>query len=152
SKIKTTSSSRAAEVDVAHPIPISLHDLVKITRPQIPSGDDNRVDAETKVYTIDAHLVKFQSESGRDGDGDYHLVISDDTLQFMAGGTHSLVSRHSFVAEIPKPECVPGRNGDPSTHSVFQTQLSAVRRKFEQQFPNITGGWNEADGIAVRIT
>jgi hypothetical protein len=102
--------------------------------------------------SIDAHLVKFQSESGRDGDGDYHLVISDDTLLFTKGGTHSPASPHSLVAEIPKPECVPGRNGDPSTRSVFQTQLVAVRTKFERQFPNITGGWNEADGIAVRIT
>jgi hypothetical protein len=55
--VKVGSDSRAAEVDVAHPNPISLHDLVNITRPHIPSGDDNRVDAETKVYRCPSRKV-----------------------------------------------------------------------------------------------
>jgi hypothetical protein len=83
---------------------------------------------------------------------DYHLVVTDETLQYSPGGTSSTPSPHSFVAEIVKPDCVPGRNGASTTQSLFQTQIAAVRAKFDQQFPNITGGWNEVGGISVVIT
>src|SRR5438876_2385585 len=101
---------------------------------------------------MDRHMVKFKLESGRTGDMDYHLVVTDDTLQYSPGGSGTTPSPHSVVAEIVKPECIPGRNGDSSTQSRSQIQITGVRVKFEQQFTNITGGWNDAGGIPVVIT
>jgi hypothetical protein len=94
-------------------------------------------------------LLKFKPELGKSGDNDYHLVIVDDTLQFSQG---QQVSTHSFVAEIVKPECVPGRHGDPGTESEFGEALEAVWNKFEERFPDSKHGWNDAGGMRVRLT
>ncbi len=59
------------------PVSTSLHNLVRLPRPALPSDDETRVAAERQVRTIDAFLVKFKKESGKTGDQDYHLVISD---------------------------------------------------------------------------
>jgi len=80
-------------------------------------------------------------------------VISDDTLQFTPGGGTAPGGIHSFVAEIARPECVPGRNGQATAPSLFLTPLSAVVAAFESHFTNISGGWNQPEGApAVRIT
>jgi hypothetical protein len=149
--VKVGSDSRAGEVGVSNRVPITLHDLVNLPRPQLPSDDNTRLDEERTVYSIQGRLLKFKPETGKTGDRDYHLVITDDTLQFTPGGASSTPSLHSFIAEIVRPECVPGRNGDPSTQSRFQAQLATVLAAFEQHFPNITGGWNDAGGIPVQI-
>jgi hypothetical protein len=94
------------------------------------------------VRTVDGRLVRFKRESGRDGDDDYHLVITDETLQYSPGGSGTTPVPHSFVAEIVNPNCVPGRTGPPATTSHFATQLQQVYTAFRQQFTNITGGWN----------
>jgi hypothetical protein len=56
------------------------------------------------------------------------------------------------VAEVVNPSCIPGKQGSLTTPSRFQQQITDVRARFNQQFPNITGGWNDAQGIPVRIT
>jgi hypothetical protein len=79
-------------------------------------------------------------------------VISDETFLFSPGGARSQPSPHSVIAEIPDPACVGGRHGTVVTPSRFETQLAAVREKFLQQFPSITSGWNDAEGVPVRLT
>ncbi len=150
--VKVGSDGGATQVDAANPQSKTVHAVIGITRPQLPSDDTTRLEQETKVYVVEGRLVKFKLESGKTGDQDYHLVITDDTLQFSPGGSNTTPLGHGFVGEIVNPDCIPGRNGDPSAQSRFAQQLQNVRAKFEQQFPDITGGWNDAGGIPVRIT
>jgi hypothetical protein len=148
--VKMGSDSRASQVST-NPVSIDLHSVAALARPDLPADNETRVDGETNLYVVDGRLRKFKPETGKTGDGDYHLVITDDTLQFSAGGSGQ-PSPHSLIAEVVNPECVAGRAGDLPTPSFFQAQLVAVRTKFEEQFPHITGGWNDAGGVPVRIT
>ena len=150
--VKVAADPEAGSVDLSNRLLTTLADLVHFKRPQLPSDDETRLPEERTVRIVDGRLVKFKLESGKTGDRDYHLVISDDTLQFSAGGTNTSPSPHSFVAEVADTDCIGGRDGDPNARSRFQDQLAAVRRAFDQQFPTITGGWNDAEGIPVRIT
>ena len=150
--VKVGSDSDASLINFDAAVPISMHDLVRIERPQLPGDNTTRATSERTAYVVDGRLLKFKLESGRSGDQDYHLVITDDTLQFSPSGTGSTPVEHSVVAEIVNPDCVPGKEGAPGTVSRFQEKLAAVRAKFDQRFTNMTGGWNEAGGIPVRIT
>ncbi len=150
--VKVGADSGAGQVDLANPSTVSMHELAALPRPAIPSDDFTRHADERRVYVLHGHLVKFKRESGRTGDEDYHLVVTDETLQFSPGGHASTPSPHSIVAEIVRPECVVGRHGQVTSPSQFEPQLLAVRQKFHQQFPNISGGWNDAGGIPVVIT
>jgi hypothetical protein len=144
--VKVGADSGAGLVNLA-PVPIDLHSLVSIQRPQLPNDDDTRLPQERTVYQLHANLVKFKPENGKTGDQDYHLVISDDTMEFSSGPT---MSPHSVIAEVVKPSCIGGKAGG-TTPSAFAAQLGQVRASFEGQFPNIVSGWNEA-GIPVTIT
>lgn len=106
------------------------------------------------MRVVDGRLVQFKLEAGKDGDNDFHLVISDDTLQFSPSGSGSTASPHSFIAEIPNPDCVSGSHDDTPFPSQLQAQLVAVHTKFINQFPNMktSGDWNEMGGIPVRLT
>lgn len=150
--VKMGADPSASQVQVQSPQPTSLHDLVNLTRPQIPTDDVTRMPSEQSVWVIDAHLVKFKQETGKTGDSDFHLVISDETLLYSAGGAGSPTSPHSVIAEIPDPACVGGRNGSVTGPSQFEAQLEAVRAIFTQKFPSIGSGWNDAGGISVRLT
>lgn len=149
--VKVGSDSGAVNVALQNPVTLSLHQVVALPRPQLPSDDSTRVAEEMTVYVVQGRLVMFKLESGRTGDQDYHLVVSDDTLDYSRGGSGTVPSPHSLVAEIVRPACIPGRDGAASTQSQFQQELAAVRSAFEQQFPDITGGWNDAEGIPVTI-
>lgn len=142
--VKVGTDSGVSRVDLTQLIAISIHDVTHLAEPQRPNDNDTRLDSETHVYVVLGRLVKFKLESGRTGDSDYHLVVTDDSLTFSPPG-------HSVVAEIPDPNCVAGKQGDPSVQSRFQSTLVAVRTKFEHHFTNITGGWNDAGGIQVQI-
>src|SRR5882724_10481919 len=113
--VKVGGDSRANEVDLAHPVQISLHDLAKVTRPTGIGKDTPRTDSELKVYILEARLLKFKRETGKTGDDDYHLVITDDTLKFSPGGPHTTASQHSVIAEVVNPDCIAGRKGDQPT-------------------------------------
>ena len=63
------------------------------------------------MRTVNARLLKFKREGGRDGDQDFHLVMTDDTLQFSPGGSTSKPSPHSFVAEVVNPKLHRRRQG-----------------------------------------
>lgn len=134
------------------PIATTLYDLVRLPRPALPNDEETRVAAENEVRSIDAFLVKFKKESGKTGDQDYHLVISDETLLFSKGGAKSPVSPHSVIAEVPDPQCVSGRKQTVTGPSHLAAELAQVRTAFETQFPDRKSGWNEANGIPVRLT
>ena len=152
-QVKVGTDPDAAQLDPASAVPATIHDMVNLQAPELPAkGDDStRLDIEHTVVVVQGRLVKFQLESGKTGDQDYHLVVTDDTLDFTPGGKGD-PHGHGLVAEIPNPDCVPGQQGDPNVPSHFAQQLQDMRQKFEQQFPNITGGWNDAGGTPVRIT
>lgn len=152
--VKVGADAAAAAIGLTTPTPATIHQLTTLPRPQLPAHSDHttRAAGEGTAFTVDGRLVRFKLESGRDGDGDYHLVVSDDTLEFTPGGTSSTRSTHSFIAEVVNPNCVVGRHGASATPSHFAAQLAAVRTAFEAQFPSISGGWNEAGGIPVTIT
>src|SRR5258705_797398 len=148
--LKMGADQGAAQI-VVTPVATTFTALVHISRPPLPSDDITRVAAERVVRVVDGRLVQFKLESGKTGDGDFHLVISDDTQLFSAGGSGQ-PSPHSVIAEIPDPDCVAGRTGSVTTPSRFAPQLAAVRARFLQQFPSIHSGWNQAGGIPVRLT
>ncbi len=150
--VKMGADSGATLVDLANPVVTTLHDLVTLPRPTLPTDEETRAAAERTVRVVEGRLVRFKQETGKTGDSDFHLVVSDNTLLYSPGGAGTQPSPHSVIAEIPDPDCVMGRNGQVTTPSRFQAQLADVRAKFLNQFPNVTTGWNEAEGMRVRLT
>src|SRR5436190_2330399 len=150
--VKMGADTGAALIDPLSPVGTSMHDLVHLVRPTVPEDDTTRTVPERSVLIVDARLVKFKHETGKTGDSDYHLVISDESLLFSAGGPSSPVSPHSVIAEVVDPECVSGRNGSVVASSRFKAEIESVHQKFEAQFSNVIGGWNDAGGIPVRLT
>lgn len=150
--VKVGADAGAAQIDLLHPTTTLLHHLVLLPRPTLPSDDDTRTAAEFVVRVVEGRLVKFKQETGKTGDSDFHLVISDETLLYSPGGAGTTASPHSVIAEIPDPACVAGRKGTVTTPSRFGAQLEAVRAKFTQRFPQVRSGWNDAEGVPVRLT
>lgn len=146
--VKVGSDPRASSISL-QPTQTSLHDLVSLKTPTLPHDNDTRTKQEMTLRTVSARLLKFKPEIAKNGDGDFHLVMTDETLQFSSGST---VSSHSFVAELVNPDCVPGKKGAPDTTSAWQDQLEDVWEKFSQRFPNPKHGWNDAKAIRIRVT
>jgi hypothetical protein len=150
--IKVGADANASQVNLT-PQPTTVHDLVLIQRPSPLTISTPRTVAERVVRVVDARLVKFRQETGKSGDMDFHLVMSDETLLHSGGGSSSTVSPHSFVAEIVDPTCIAGKGGTGPTPSRFATQLQSVRTKFLAQFPTFSAtDWTDAGGIPVRVT
>lgn len=149
--IKMGSDPGAVALAAATPVSTTVHELISIPAPNLPSDNVTRLPEENTVVVLDGRLVQFRRETGKTGDDDYHLVITDDTLDFTPGGKGT-PHTHGLVAEIPNPDCVAGRKNDNPPVSHFAQQLQDMRAKFEQQFPNITEGWNDGGAIHVRIT
>ena len=150
-RVKVGTDTGAADIDPNTPVPITLHQLVTIPRPTIPTDDITRATAEKVVYTVSGRLVRFKPETSKTGDQDYHLVIADESLDYSPGGAGTTPSPHSFVAEVVKPACIPGTEGFASP-SQFDAEIGQVRAAFEAKFPNRkTSGWNEAGGVPVII-
>jgi hypothetical protein len=150
--VKGGSDGSAGSINLTSPVTTTVHQLVNLTRPTLPSDDTTRTSAETTVRVVDGRLVKFKLEAGKSGDSDCHMVITDDLLLFSQG---QQVFPHGVIAEIVDPGCVAGRDDQVPFPSTFQTQLEAVQTKFVHQFGatiQTDGRWNEADGIPVRIT
>lgn len=108
-QVKVGTDSGVGNVDLTTQIPKSVPDMLALFEPQRPPKKDNdtRLPEETHVYVMIGHLVKFKVEAGAKGDQDYHMVISDDTLQFTDDRKHQPPG-HSLVAEIPNPDCIAG--------------------------------------------
>ena len=149
--VKVGADPSASNVALTNQIPMAVTDLVSLPEPHRPPAGDNttRLSEETHVYVITGHLIEFKFET----DNDYHMVVTDDTLSFTAGGS-APPSGHSFVAEIPDPTCIAGAHGNSSPNSLFIDSIRNARQKLESQFPNInkSGAFNDAGGIPVQIT
>jgi len=150
--VKVGSDAAAPTINLASPVATTVHQLVNLTRPSLPSDDTTRTSTETTVRVVDGRLVRFRLEAGKSGDSDFHMVIADDLLLFSQGRQ---VFSHGVIAEIVDSGCVAGRNDQVSFPSTFQAQLVAVQTKFMNQFGTTIqtdGSWNEGNGMPVRIT
>lgn len=147
--VKVGSDPAAKQINPQAPTSTSIFNLVRLKTPQLPHDDDTRTEQEMAVRVVNGRLRKFKPEIAKNGDNDFHLVVTDDTLQFSQG---KAISDHSFVAEIVDPDCVAGQQNPLSTVSVFQSQIEDVWKKFGQKFPDPKHGWNEGNGLRVRIT
>ena len=150
--VKSGTDPDASRVDTAHPIQSSVAELNALPqlRDQVPTGDHKfRLPEETKVYVVQAFLALFKNET----DADYHLVITDQSLQFTPGGEKSKGKETgtSFIAEIPDPACVAGMKGSLAAHSAFEAALIAARQKFEARFPKGKGADTRVD-LPVTVT
>lgn len=108
-----------AGIDVAHPRPATVAELVALPRPDgLPEhggpGSERFDPVERTAYTIDAKLLRYKWEDK--DDQDYHIVITDWSNP---GPT--------MIVEIPDPEAV-----DPS--SPWRDVIATVRKGFESEF------------------
>src|SRR6266849_11024073 len=149
--VKVGTDPKAGTIDLTARTPISLQDLINLHEPKRPPKNDNstRLNEETHVYVVQARLVEFKFETN---DNDFHLVMTDDTLNFSPGGQGTTPSGHSFVAEIPDPNCIGGAQGS-AAPSAFIAGIQNARAELQAQFPNIdmSGNFNDAGGIPVQI-
>jgi len=142
---------------------ITIDQLIQIDAPkgpQLPPAGDNetRLPDETHLYKIEARLVEWKEEAGETGDSDFHLVLTDDTLNYTTG--RSGPTGHSFVGEIPDPQCSGGATGQFAGPSPFlpadgsaPLSIQNARSELLAQFPNAVtdGSWNDGGGIPVEI-
>ena len=152
-KTKVGTDAAAPLIDIAHPVTISIQNLIAYPRPaSVPtSNDGTRLDSEKTAYTVTCRLVKFKQEGGT-GDMDYHLVLTDDTLLF-TDDTAGVAPGHSIVGEVPSPTCIAGSHSDGPSVSTWQTQIVNVRNQMMAKFPSIpSSSWVDAKGVQVRVT
>jgi hypothetical protein len=150
--VKVGTDPDAGLVPLNQIVPITVPGLNSLRKLQktVPHGDNRfRLAEERVVYQVSGRLVLFKDEE----DGDYHLVVTDDSLKYTPGGpgTNGLETGTSFIAEIPDPACVPGKQGDSNTPSRFDAQLKDVRAKFEARFPGGSGADTDLGGISVTL-
>jgi hypothetical protein len=140
--------------------PIGVADLLQIKEPTLPGDDTTRVvPDETQLYRVTARLIKWRKECCKaTDDSDYHLVMTDDTQQFSDENNGVPVTGHSFVAELPDPNCLSGRSGNFGTSSPFfqpanPLNVAIARKELEQHTPTAVfdGKWNEMSGVPVEI-
>jgi hypothetical protein len=147
---KDGTDAQAANIDLTNITSEAVTDLVAIHQPEIPSDDKTRiVPDEMHVYRVQARLVKWKHES----DGDYHLVLTDDTLNFTDETAHPpvLPTGHSFIGEVPDPKCFSGSDGSFGSQTPFVDGITSARQAMDQRFPNADqkGNWN--DGAAAHV-
>jgi len=151
-QVKVGTDSGSGSVQLQSVIPTTVQDAIQLPQPHLPpqSDNDTRLPEETHVYKVSGHLAQFKQEGN---DNDYHLVVTDDTLQFTNDGAHRGPG-HSLIAEIPDPNCIPGKHGNPSVASTFISQITCTRGKMDAKFPNAdkSGNFNDTSGIPVTIT
>lgn len=163
--VKDGTDDQASQVNLANPEVKAVGELLAIPQAHTPHDNTTRViPDETHVYKVSAHLVKWKQESGATGDSDYHLVLTDDTLSYTGENGDNTPTGHSFIGEIPNPDCLSGKNNQFGTTSPFlpppsgdgslpTLSIATARKAMNDQFPNadLTGGWNDAGGIPVEV-
>src|SRR5689334_14140839 len=82
--VKDGTDPAAQQIDFSNITPIQVSELLSIHQPNIPNNNTTRVvPDETHLYRVSGRLVKWKKECCQvSDDSDYHLVITDDTLQF----------------------------------------------------------------------
>jgi hypothetical protein len=153
---KDGTDSEAPNIDLTNITPEAVTDLVAIHQPDLPGQADNTtriVPDETHVYRVQARLVKWKREAN---DNDYHLVLTDDTLNFTDESAHPPVppTGHSFIGEVPDPSCFSGRDGSFGSQTPFADGITSARQTMNQRFPNAdqSGNWNDGADVPVEIT
>src|SRR2546423_1874647 len=94
----------------------------------------------TPAYLVAQHCGGKERCKATD-DSDYHLVMTDDTQQFSDENNGIPVTGHSFVAELPDPNCLSGRSGHFGTSSPFfqpgnPLNVATARQDLEQHTQN----------------
>lgn len=146
--VKVAADDAASRIDAAAIEDVTVRQLNGIVEPtDLPRDEDTRHPSEKRVLRVTGRLVEYRNEA----DKDYHLIITDDSRKFTQGGTKTKPTGTSFIAEIPHPDCVPGKKLALSTKSHFETQLREVRRTFDQGPAADIGPKKELD-VPVRIT
>ena len=150
---KDGTDPQAPNIDLTNITPEAVTELVTIHQPQLPGDNTTRiVPDETHVYRVQARLVKWRHES----DGDYHLVLTDDTLNYTDESANPPVAPtgHSFIGEVPDPNCFSGSDGSFGSHTPFADGIISARQTIDQRFPNAdqSGAWNDGVGARVEIT
>ena len=133
--------------------PEAVTDLVTIHQPHLPADNTTRiVPDETHVYRVQARLAKWKHES----DDDYHLVLTDDTLNYTDESANPPVppTGHSFIGEVPDPSCFSGSDGSFGSQTPFADDIISARQMIDRRFPNAdqSGAWNDGAGAQVEIT
>jgi hypothetical protein len=151
---KDGTDSQAQNIDLTNITPEAVTDLVTIHQPQLPGDNTTRiVPDETHVYRVQARLVKWKHELN---DDDYHLVLTDDTLNFTDETANPPVppTGHSFIGEVPNPNCFSGRDGSFGSQTPFADGITSARQTMDQRFPNAdqSGAWNDGADAQVEIT
>jgi hypothetical protein len=153
-QVKVGTDSGSDTVRLQPVVQTTLQDAIRLSQPHLPpkSDNDTRLPEETHVYQLSGHLVEFKQEAGK-GDSDYHLVITDDTLQFTNDADRHGPG-HSLIAEIPDPDCIPGVHGDPDVASKFVDEITCVRAKLDAKFPdaNKNGKFFDTGDTPVTVT
>jgi hypothetical protein len=156
--VKDGTDDSAGQVDFTNIQDKTIADLMGILQAVLPGRGDNTTRVlpdETNVVRVQARLVQWKAEAA--GDSDYHLVLTDDTLDFTQGKGEA--TGHGLVGEIPDPGCLSGAHGDFGTDSPFLTigdgtmGITVARQQLESAFPNadLNGGWNDAGGARVEV-
>jgi hypothetical protein len=146
---KDGTDRQAPDIDLTNITPEAVTDLVTIHQPQLPSDNTTRiVPDEMHVYKVQARLVKWKHES----DGDYHLVFTDDTLNYGDEGANPPVPP---PVTAPSAKCpIQAAFRVPMDHSAFADGIISARKTIDQRFQNAdqSGAWNDGAGAPVEIT
>jgi len=150
---KDGTDQQARNIDLTNITSESIADLLAIHQPQLPSDNTTRiVPDEMHIYRVQARLVKW----GHESDGDYHLVLTDDTLKYTDDTAHPPIppTGHSFIGEVPDPHCFSGSDGSFGSQTPFADGITSARQTMDQRFPNAdhSGKWNDGAGAQVEIT
>lgn len=112
-RIKTASDPEARTMNWT-PQPATIADLVELPAPRWL--EDDRADAEKRVYSVEAILIGWKSETGQHGDQDFHLVLADPEDP-----------GRTMIAEVPSGECVG------ACSSLQAQQFARVREMLESR-------------------
>ena len=158
--VKDGTDAAAQQIDFSSVTPITVADLIRLQEPAIPNDNTTRVvPDETHLYRVSARLIQWKKECCKaTDDSDYHLVMTDDTQRFSDENNGIPVTGHSFVAELPDPNCLAGRSGHFGTTSPFfqsgnPLNVATARQALEGQTQNAVfdGNWNKMGGVPVEI-
>jgi hypothetical protein len=140
-KVANDADAKAIDPNAAS---AEIADLNKVSPGPLDQG--GRMDVEKKEFTVKGYLAFFKHEA----DGDYHVVLTDQTGQFTSGKTQP--SGHSMVVELPDPGCFAGKSGTGSTTSQLGQAIAEARTEFEDKTRGIVGGAIAPKSIPVTVT
>ena len=149
---KDGTDPQAPNIDLTNITPEAVTDLVAIHQPPLPGDNKTRiVPDEMHVFRVQARLVKWKHELN---DGDYHLVLTDDTLNYTNELANPPVPLRVIASSAKCPIQPAFRVGTFGSQTPFAQGITAARQMMDQRFPNAdrSGMWNDGAGAPVEIT